>query len=221
MELTMAHRKPIEIGTVFGRLKVIGAAPSGYLNRSQSKCVCECGAIGEFDNNRLRRGKVQSCGCIKPEPKHGRSGDSIHSIWGQMIQRCTNPNSTSYKQYGELGVTVCDAWRDFSVFLADMGERPSLDHSIDRRDGNGNYSCGKCDACIRNGWPANCRWATPEEQANNKRNNLIVTVDGKSMTAAQWEKVTGVPQKKIRQRISRGWSDKEAVCGKLATGDKS
>lgn len=213
----MAHRKTIEAGTVFGRLTVIGVGQSGYLNRSQSKCVCECGVTGEFDNNRLRRGKVRSCGCITPEPKHGRSGDPIHKVWGAVIQRCTNPKSTSYNRYGERGVTICDAWRDFAVFLADMGDRPSDNHSIDRIDNDGNYSCGKCGDCIQNGWSLNCRWATPEEQANNKRSNLVVTVDGKSMTAAQWEKVTGVSQKKIRQRIFRGWSDKEAVCGRLAT----
>jgi len=213
----MAQRKPIATGTVFGKLTVIGVGQSGYLNRSQSKCVCDCGSIGEFDNNRLRRGKVQSCGCKKPVPKHGRSGDPIHNVWGEVVQRCTNPKSTSYSRYGERGVTICDAWRDFAVFLADMGDRPSDNHSIDRIDNDGNYSCGKCSNCIQNGWSLNCRWATPEEQANNKRNNLVVTVDGKSMTAAQWEKTTGVSQKKIRQRISRGWSDKEAVCGRLAT----
>jgi hypothetical protein len=70
-----------------------------------------------------------------------------------MLSRCYDPRNASYSAYGAKGVTVCDRWRDsFENFLADMGERPSLDHSIDRRGADGNYE------------PGNCRWLTRAEQ---------------------------------------------------------
>jgi hypothetical protein len=74
-----------------------------------------------------------------------------------MLTRCRNPRNARYKDYGGRGITVCEAWRSFEAFLADMGRRPSPAHSLDRRENDGNYE------------PGNCRWATPEEQANNRR----------------------------------------------------
>lgn len=86
----------------------------------------------------------------------GRAGTSTYYIWAAMIQRCTNPKNRDYKNYGARGITVCDRWRDFTNFLADMGEKPD-GLSIDRIDNDGNYE------------PGNCRWATPAQQASNKR----------------------------------------------------
>jgi hypothetical protein len=75
-----------------------------------------------------------------------------------MIQRCTNPRATSFKNYGARGIVVCDRWRtSFEAFLADMGPRPSAQHSLDRRENNGNYE------------PGNCRWSTKIEQVRNSR----------------------------------------------------
>ena len=74
-----------------------------------------------------------------------------------MLSRCTNPNSDSWADYGGRGISVCERWRDYPAFLADMGRKPSASHSIDRVDVNGNYQ------------PGNCRWSTKGEQVRNRR----------------------------------------------------
>ena len=83
-----------------------------------------------------------------------------YCAWNRMKDRCYNKNYQFYKYYGGRGITVCDRWRNsFSNFFADMGNKPSTRHSLDKVDNNGNYE------------PSNCRWATPLEQASNKSNN--------------------------------------------------
>lgn len=88
-----------------------------------------------------------------------------------MLVRCLKPTSTCYHKYGARGITVCDRWlKDFSAFFNDMGPKPTPEHTLDRKDNNGNYE------------PHNCRWATLVEQANNKRNNRRVIYRGQEMT---------------------------------------
>lgn len=86
-----------------------------------------------------------------------------HYIWRSMLSRCNNPKDRSYRYYGGRGIRVCDSWKDYRVFLSDMGPRPSVSHSLDRIDVNNGYSL------------ENCRWATRSEQQQNKTSTRFYT----------------------------------------------
>ena len=97
--------------------------------------------------------------------KHGLSRTPEYRSWISMIKRCRDPKEIGYKYYGGKGIVVCERWLDFLCFLEDMGERPSMAHTLDRRDPNRNYE------------PGNCRWATKTEQQHNRRDTILVPAD--------------------------------------------
>lgn len=129
---------------------------------------------------------------------HGMSYSTTYKSWDKMLERCTNPNAHNYPHYGGRGITVCGRWRKFENFLADMGVRPE-GMTIDRENRDGNYE------------PSNCRWASRSEQARNRSDNVLITIDGETMIQADWAKRSGVPAQTIQRRRSRGWSDRDAV----------
>jgi hypothetical protein len=161
-------------------------------------CRCDCGKEVEVRTSILGSGDKASCGCRK----HGHSyrQELGLSCWNNMKDRCGNPNNSKYHLYGGKGVKVCERWRhSFLDFLADMGERPSRKHSIDRIDGNGNYE------------PGNCRWATAEEQALNTERNRRLTAFGQTMPLSVWAKRCGIHHKTLTNRINRGWDLERAL----------
>ena len=125
---------------------------------------------------------------------HNSIDCASYQTWQAMKTRCLNPNSSSYKNYGDRNIKICDKWMSFEGFFEDMGERPD-GYSLDRIDNNKGYSRD------------NCRWATPAEQNRNTRQNKFLTKNGKTMCMRDWSNETGIPYPTIQDRVRRGWSD--------------
>ena len=124
----------------------------------------------------------------------------LFRVWCAMRNRCNNPKVKCYPRYGGRGITVFDKWNEsFESFYSDMGPRPH-GASLDRINNDGPYSLD------------NCRWATPSEQASNKRSSRIITFRGESRTQAQWAIVTGIDVRKIHKRLNKlGWDIDRAL----------
>lgn len=147
-------------------------------------CRCLCGTETPIPGATLRRGRSRKCkrcsstihGCSAGGERHAE-----YRIWSSMKSRCTNTAHRQFTDYGGRGIRVCEAWADsFEAFFADMGPRPSAHHSLDRFPNNdGNYE------------PGNCRWATPVQQARNRRNNRLVLLGGEAVTLREFSERTG------------------------------
>lgn len=128
--------------------------------------------------------------------KHSMKGTPEYWAWQHMKSRCYNPNNRSFNEYGGKGITVCESWlSDFSAFYADMGFKPTSKHSIDRIDGKKNYN------------KRNCRWATKEEQSQNRPEFVIpLTYQGRTQTLAEWSREIGIFPQTLYNRHNSGWS---------------
>lgn len=117
-----------------------------------------------------------------------------HKSWCSMRSRCLDTGNTSYGRYGGRGITICERWSDYAAFLADMGPRPSMKHSIDRINTWGNYE------------PGNCRWATAREQQRNLSNNVYVTAFGERKLLVEWleDERCSVNDSALRMRLKKG-----------------
>lgn len=190
-------------GERFGRLVVLKYYRSEKYNRIW-ECVCDCGNVCHATTHHLRRGCTRSCGCLMMETSvsanitHGMAKSRTYNTWANMLQRCVNPLSTSYINYGKLGISVCQRWYSFDEFLADMGERPA-GTSLDRIDSQGNYE------------PSNCRWATRKEQANNKRSNRCIEYAGIVKNVSQWADFAKIEYSTLYSRIKKGWDIERAL----------
>jgi len=185
-------------------------------------CTCDCGKDAAVFGGSLTSGKSKSCGCLRDEEtakrnfKHGvttgchrAQPPRTYNCWRNMKARCSNPNNHKWPDYGGRGVAVCEKWQTFAGFFEDMGECPP-GHSIDRINVNGDYE------------PANCRWANNVEQANNQRDNTLLTHNGKTQTLAKWSREVGISHTTILQRINRGgWSVERALSENVQFGPRS
>lgn len=208
------RRLTAQAGDRFGRWIVLREGRPTINNRGApvrwALCRCDCGVERSVRVSILNNGMSRSCGCLAREVtgnrrrSHGATvGGKVapeHKIWTAMRYRCNSPSETSYPNYGGRGIRVCERWeRSFEAFLQDMGPRPSPKHSIERINNGGHYE------------PGNCRWATPMQQGNNKRNNRIITIGDRSQTMAQWAREIGVTPQFISGRIRKGWTEQDAV----------
>jgi hypothetical protein len=179
-------------------------------------CECDCGNIKKIRSANLFNGTIKTCGCRilkkkikKPDSrlKHGHSRAGQHtetySIWKAIIQRCNNPKNTRYNSYGNRGIAVCQEWLHFENFLKDMGERPK-GLSIDRINNDGNY-CKE-----------NCRWATIDEQMNNRQNTLKIEYNNKIQSLKEWSVELNISYNTLYARVQTyGWTIEKAFTKKI------
>lgn len=206
----MVARKKIEIGQRFGRLVVLANLGIKTCNNGERstvyKCQCDCGNFVEVKHKMLNGGHVKSCGCLKHEyqriksPFYKIKHRALLFVWKTMKQRCLTPTNKDYYLYGGRGITVCNEWKNdffaFNSWAESNGYAKGL--MLDRIDNNGNYC------------PENCRWATPIEQANNKRTNKWITLDNQTKTLKTWCNELNLPYSRTDSRLQKGWSVEEA-----------
>lgn len=204
----------ISVSDRFGRLIVLSLEDPPVYSNGRRKlrwiCRCDCGTQKVVGHGALRRGQTQSCGCLRKEiakqqmTTHGQGRAGNRSAtwysWIGMNSRCHNPNSTGFKNYGGRGITVCERWRKFENFIADMGERPK-GTTLDRINNNGDYE------------PKNCRWTSMCLQRRNKRNVQLAFLDGSELTRPEVAKILGVTTTTIHRRLQKGFSLQEVLQG--------
>lgn len=192
-------------------------------NNDQWWCLCDCAKEGESHKfvayrSRLIKGSTQSCGCLARQrlsegrTKHGlcssKNPHPLYSTWEGIKQRCTNPMASNFKEYGGRGIKLCDRWIDFPNFVEDMWPSWAKGMSLDRITPNSNYS------------KEECKWSTPKEQANNRRTNVLMSINGTTKTRMQWSEEFGVPYTTIRSRINSGWTPEKAVSEPIRKQEK-
>lgn len=186
-------------GETFGSWYVLGLAflrEGGRQREPVWRCRCVCGLEKDVLGRSLTNGVSKSCqtGKCSHSFKHGLEGAAIYDVWSSMKARCQNPDHRAYKNYGGRGISVCDEWQDFNVFLADMGIPPE-GYELDRIDNEGGYS------------KENCHWVTRTENLRNRRNTVRVTWYGKTQTIPEWSAELGISKSALHRFHKRGDTD--------------
>ena len=190
------------IGTTVRCFTVIDTIPgTGKKHRFLLKCN-HCGAVVTRGPTAVHSGRIM-CDCSKetvPNKRGTKTKSPLYNSYRAMIERCYNPNSHHYHNYGGRGIKVCDEWQTFPPFeewAYANGWEPGL--TIDRKEVNGDYE------------PQNCRWADVDTQSNNKRDNRFYTYNGETKTMKQWAESCGIGYYTLRARLDRGWSIADAI----------
>lgn len=188
-------------GMRFGMLLVLGYSRT-VNKKAMWRCKCDCGTACEVTGSYMRCGHTASCGCFRAiataqnKTTHGMTSggrkQGTYRSWQDMKQRCLNKKHMHYQDYGGRGIAICKRWvNSFDDFFSDMGKCPD-GYTLGRKENNGNYE------------PGNCRWETYIEQGANKRNNLLLTLNGKTLTISQWARELRMPLSTIQTRRRRG-----------------
>jgi hypothetical protein len=169
----MGRKLDLKNGDIFGRLELINihVEKTKYGYKGLWKCLC--GKENLYINSKVVSGHTNSCGCYRADRRievntvHGHSlkhnESSEYRTWQKLKDRCLNTNNPDYHYYGGRGIAVCEEWKNsFEQFLKDMGNKPSIKHSIDRKNNELGYS------------KENCHWVLQSIQINNRRNTIKV-----------------------------------------------
>lgn len=190
------------LGKKYHRLIIVEFLGSDNLNRTFCKCECDCGKIISVQFPNVINGSTKSCGCQKTDAVIARNLSNAHPhrktrifrIWKRMHQRCYEINCDDYGDYGAKGVVICNEWHEYYNFYNwAISHRYADNLSIDRIEVTGIYE------------PSNCRWATPLEQARNKRNNHFIDFRGHIKTLSEWCLIFKIDKSKVRYRLSKNW----------------
>ena len=169
------------------------------------ECLCDCGQTTFVRTCDLTSKNSMSCGCLSREmtgnirKSHQMTKTPLYNVWCGIKQRCEYKKHVAYDRYGGKGIKMSDEWKDFMTFYNDMSEGYSKGLSIERLDSNGDYC------------KSNCKWATTTEQANNKKNNRIVTVDGVTDTLANTCRIHGFEYFFVLRKLHSGETMEEIV----------
>lgn len=204
----IAKWSPMKSGQRYGRLVAVR-----FLRRDKSGSMrwlfqCDCGRRHVSIASHVRSGGTRSCGCYRNEVSsayrrsmttHRMSKSVEYRCWAAMLNRCNNSRNKDYADYGGRGIRVCKRWRKFENFYADMGPRPSPEHSLDRKNNDLGYI------------KRNCRWATAAQQKMNRRITKGVRYRGRTMLLIEACRLAGIKHALARDRLRRGWSVKRAM----------
>lgn len=204
------HPYKDKTGQRYGMLTVLSAEYPRQGKQYRWHCQCDCGNPAIVRGAELRKGGTRSCGCLLLESRkafveagitHDRSYDPLYNVWSGMIRRCEDSHRDEYERYGARDIQVCPRWREsFEMFTQDMGPRPSSRHTIERVDNDKDYE------------PANCRWASRIEQANNRRDTIRINVRGENLTLTEAiAKYSVVSRRCLESRLRNGWNSEEAL----------
>ncbi len=196
-------------GKLFVRLTAILPVGKSKHGSTIWRCKCSCGSDNvDVVIGNLTSGSVKSCGCLRIEKgrlqglkatTHGMCKTRVYHIWVGMHSRCKDLTHKSYSSYGGKGVVVAESWNTFEQFFADMGNPPTVRHTLDRKNSTGNYTVG------------NCRWALPIEQMNNMSRNVFLEFEGQRKTVTMWARDRSMKAATLRYRLKAGWSVAQAL----------
>lgn len=203
----MRRHRPYQAGEQVGRLTLLSSFQNTPRKGRSWRYRCACGTVGAVSDSNLKYGSVRSCGCLRREVSarrhriHGESKKTPEWLaWKNMIDRCTNPHHRAYGNYGGRGISVCRKWRRaYLAFVQDVGRRPTSGHSLNRVDNEKGY------------FPGNVNWVTRKDQCRNKRNNLILEIDGVRKTMTEWALTSQINLQTFYGRLRRGWLPKAAL----------
>ena len=183
-------------GKKFNRLTVIRRVENSFSKKARWLCKCDCGNFREISGDNLRNGNVKSCGCLKAirnkqRATHRKSNIRLYNIWRNMKSRCNCKTNPFYKNYGERGIKICTDWETFENFYCWANANGYNDNlTIDRVNVNGNYE------------PNNCKWIPLSKQAYNKRDSIILNINGEQKCLAEICKEYNVKYTTIYRRIT-------------------